>query len=309
MSRKTRNRKRKTKNWTPQNRPIETLHVNRNEQLLEYLLSELPNYSRNKVKGFLRRKQVAVNGVPVSQFDYPLTKKDTVVIHERSIVTHQQEIERLNIIYEDEDFLVINKPAGLLSVASDTEKRHTAYRYASDYLKLSNPRARVYVVHRIDKETSGVLMFVKRAALRDAFTKRWNDLVKERAYVAVTAGVPAKKEDVLKDYLFTNFTNLMYVGNKSPDSVLAITKYKVVAANEKYALLDIRIETGKKNQIRVQLKNIGTPVIGDDKYDIKENPLDRLGLHAYRLVFNHPNSNKRFEFKAPIPVSFENVVK
>lgn len=291
------------------NKALVTINVHGQGELLEYLIKQLPSYSRTKIKGYLSRKQISVNGVPITQFDYPLANKDTIIIHEKTLRINKEDSRRLNIIYEDDDFIVINKPAGLLSVASDNDKHETAYRYVSDYVKQTHPRARIYVVQRLDKETSGVLAFVKSVKMRNALTKDWNTLVKERAYAAVTVGTPKKLEDTLEDYLFTNSTNLMFVGNKSPESVLAITKYKVTAHNDKFALLDVRIETGKKNQIRVQLKNIGTPIIGDEKYETHADPLKRLGLHAYSLVLTNPITEQTLHFSAPTPDSFFQLVK
>lgn len=291
----------------PRNKEVIVLVVKTEATLLSFVLEKMPHLGRNKIKGYLSRKQIAVNGVPVTQFDYPLARKDEVSIFEKALKSTRK--QKIDIIYEDDDMVAINKPAGLLSVASDKEKGITAYRLVSDYVREDDARNRVYVVHRIDKETSGVLLFAKTTAMRDLLTDNWDKLVAKRGYFAVTIGVPEVKEQTLKNHLYTNATRLMYVGNKAKGTVLAITHYVVKYETEGYALLDVDISTGKKNQIRVQLKHIGHPLVGDEKYESGENPLKRLGLHAYALHVKHPVTNKELKLTAPMPKEFKTLFK
>jgi 23S rRNA pseudouridine1911/1915/1917 synthase len=287
--------------------PLFRFGVKEESTLLAFLMLKLPKFGRNKIKGYLSRRQILVNGAPVTQFDFPLSSRDEVSIEARSQKTLKT--QKLDVIYEDDELIAINKPHGLLSVASDKEKGITAYRLLSDYIKDRDKHARIYVVHRIDKETSGVLLFAKNEAIKDELQKNWNDIVTKRGYYAITSGVPAKKEDTLKNFLFKNATNLMYVGHKSETTVLAITHYQVIRSKENYALLDIDIDTGKKNQIRVQMKHAGYPLIGDDKYDNKDNPLHRLGLHAYELDLIHPITHKKIKIVAKMPKEFDGFLK
>ncbi|MGI6713908.1 MAG: RluA family pseudouridine synthase [Bacilli bacterium] len=288
-------------------KPKHEVTVSKSQGLLAFVLENISGESRNNLKSYLRRGQITVNGAMIKQFDFLLSPGDIVRI-EHTSQRPKTSGPNLEIIYEDEYLLAINKPAGVLSVASDQERKRTAYVLANNYVQTKNPRARVHVVHRLDQETSGVLLFAKDEETRNILQKKWNQLVKKRGYYAITIGIPQPTEGRLEDYLFTNATSLMYVGKKSPQSVLAITNYKVKQIKENFALLDIDIETGKKNQIRVQLKNIGCPIVGDKKYESKLDPLKRLGLHAYELRLRHPRNEQDLKLSAPLPREFKQFI-
>lgn len=275
--------------------------VSTNQRLIDFLIDTFPSKSRNNIKSLLSHKLVLVDGAPVSQFDFEVVKGDIVQISPVSVSTTKQKASKLKIIYEDDDLLVIDKPSGLLSVASDKEKTITAYRLCMDYVRSKNPKARIFVTHRIDKETSGILMFCKNEKLRNDFQDgdNWNNLVKVREYIALVEGEIEKDEDKIVSYLRETSTNLMYSSHKPGDGLKAITKYKVIQKNENYSLLDVFIETGRKNQIRVHLKEKGHPIVGDDKYLSSKDPIKRLGLHAKKLVIKNPNSDKVYTFVAP----------
>ena len=211
---------------------------------------------------------------------------------------------KLPIIYEDDDLIVINKPSGLLSIASDNEKSSTAYRMLSDYVQQKDKHNRIFVVHRLDEDTSGVLMVAKNVKIQQALQEHWNDIVKKRGYYAIVEGVMEKQSDTIKTYLKKNSQNLMYSSKKAGDGQLAITHYKVIKSNSKYSLLDVNIDTGRKNQIRVHLGERGHYIIGDDKYGEPSNPIKRLGLHAYELDFIHPFTGRLVKFTAPMPKEF-----
>lgn len=299
--------------------------VNRSDELLEFLLRKCGT-SRNNVKSLLVRKQVLVNGSVVTQYNFPLAKDDEVKLSKRpvkdgkvatrSVATKAKApasktasaFRSVNIIYEDDDFLAINKPAGLLSVESDKETE-CAYGYALEYMQAQGKNNRPFILHRIDKETSGVLVFAKDIKLHSMLKMHWNEQVTLREYFAVVEGVLEKKQDTLTTYLKENKNNLVYATN-DPAGQKAITHYEVVKENGEYSLLRVRIDTGRKNQIRVQMQALGTPVVGDDKYGKKQdgtsvkNPLERLGLHASRLEFLHPVTKEVITFNAPLPPSF-----
>ena len=274
-------------------------------ELLSFLLSKYPSLSRNAVKSLLRNHQVAVDGAPVTQFNLKLAKEDTVIVSKRRIA--KKERKNLPIIFENNELIVINKPSGLLSIASDREKGRTAYRMVNDYLQQKDKHARIYVVHRLDEDTSGVLLFAKNPQIKDILQKEWNEIVKSRRYYAIVEGRLEKKEDTLINYLKENALNLMYVSSDKKNGKKCITHYKVIRSNDLYSLLDVDIDSGRKNQIRVQLGNINHYVIGDDKYGEPSNPLKRLGLHAYELSFVHPLTNKLMVFTAPMPEEFNSL--
>jgi 23S rRNA pseudouridine1911/1915/1917 synthase len=283
------------------------LRVKTQAKLLDFLLENIDGMSRNNIKALLKRRQVAVDGAPVAQFDFLVYPGDIVMIG-KARLDHKKPT-MVDIIYEDDEMIAINKPHGLLSIASDKEKAVTAFRRVTDYVRIKDKHARVFVVHRLDQDTSGVLLFAKNDELRKKWQDKWNDLVIKRGYYALVAGVPQKEEDTLRHYLKETTTHLMYISDRPGDGQLAITHYKITKSNDKYALLDVNIDSGRKNQIRVQLRHIGHPVVGDDKYDALLNPIDRLGLHAYALKLKHPDSDKVYEFKAPLPTTFLNLFK
>src|SRR5574344_1769610 len=194
---------------------IKEFKVHEECELLQFLFTKYPHLSRNNVKSILSNHQVAVDGAPVSQFNLKLAKDDIVIVSKMRI--SKKERKNLPIIFENNEFIVINKPSGLLSVASDTEKGRTAYRVVTDYMQQSDRHNRIYVVHRLDEDTSGVLLFAKNPEIRDALQNSWSDIVKSRKYYAVVEGNMEKSEDHLVDFLKENSLNLMYVTHNSRD--------------------------------------------------------------------------------------------
>lgn len=276
-------------------------------ELLEFLLEKMPHLSRNNVKSLLSNHQVAVDGAPISQYNFKLTKEDIVIVSRNRISKHDVKKNDIPIIYEDDEFIVIDKPSGLLSIASDKEKCKTAYRMLTDYVQSKDKHNRIFVVHRLDEDTSGVLVVAKNEMIRDKLQADWANIVKSRGYYGIVEGHLKEKNGVLRDYLKENKNNMMYVTDDKKHGKLCITNYKVIAENKDYSLLNIHIDSGRKNQIRVQLGHISHYVIGDDKYGEPSNPLHRLGLHAYELVFVHPINGKTYEFHAKMPTSFKSM--
>ncbi|MCH5180555.1 MAG: RluA family pseudouridine synthase [Erysipelotrichales bacterium] len=278
--------------------------VKESTTLLEFLLITLKGQSRNNVKSLLTHRQVLIDGAPVTQYDFVLSAGDIVMVSPAPVRKITNPKEKLDIIYEDDELIAINKPSGLLSIASDREKELTAYRLLMDHVRLTNPRNRIYVVHRIDKDTSGVLIVAKNEKLRDLLQDRWNNIVKYRGYYAIIEGSLKEKEGRIRSWLREASTNLMYSSRKPGDGKESITNYRVIKEISEYSLLDVNIETGRKNQIRVHMKDLGHNIIGDDRYGATKNPLNRLGLHAYSLEFIHPISKKMMKFEAKMPAEF-----
>ena len=276
-------------------------------ELLEFLLMTFKDQSRNSVKSLLGSHRVTIDGAPVTQFNFKLYPGDTVIISNSPI--RKKTRSNLPILYEDNDFIVINKPSKLLSVPSDNEKGSTAFRMVNDYLQQKDKHNRAFIVHRLDEDTSGVLMFAKNDKMARALTDgdNWNNLVKKRGYYAIVEGTLENKEGTIRSYLKKNSQNMMYSSKKKGDGQLAITDYKVIKENQKYTLVDVDIKTGRKNQIRVHFGDLGHFIIGDDKYGEPSNPIKRLGLHAYELDIIHPFTRKPMKFKAPIPSEFSNL--
>ena len=286
---------------------IKQYPVNEPCELLDFLLKTFSSQSRNSVKSLLSSHRVSINGAPVTQFNFKLFPKDVVIITKNPI--RRKLRHNLPIIFENDELIVINKPSKLLSVPSDNEKGSTAFRMVNDYLQQKDKHNRAYIVHRIDEDTSGVLMFAKNEKIAHLLTDKdnWNQLVKKRGYYAVVEGAMEKDSGTVKSYLKKNAQNMMYSSKKPGDGQLAITHYKVIKRNENYTLLDVNIDSGRKNQIRVHMGDLGHYIIGDDKYGEPVNPIKRLGLHAYCLEIVHPISGKLMTFKAPMPKEFENL--
>lgn len=212
--------------------------------------------------------------------------------------------KKLDIIYEDKEILVVNKPSGILTVSTPKEKEKTLFHEVSDYVKKSNPKAKVFIIHRLDKDTSGIVMFAKNQNVKYAYQNAWDNLVLKRGYVAVVDGVLEKKKDSIKSYLKETKTLLVYSSNDKKNGKLAITNYNVIKESKRYSMLDINIKTGRKNQIRVHMKDINHPILGDKKYGNKKSPANRLMLHAGELVIINPKTKKKMTFICETPKSF-----
>ena len=206
-------------------------------------------------------------------------------------------MKKLDIIYEDKEILVVNKPAKLLTVATDKKEMRTLYHEVREYLNKKNQK--VFVVHRLDKDTSGLVLFAKNPKLKELLQNNW--LRYTREYIAVVEGKLPKSKDTLRFYLQEDKTHRVYVSDKGLSSV---TEYEVLDTNKTQSLIKVKIKTGRKNQIRASLAYIGNPIVGDKKYEARINSLSRLGLHANRLVIKHPVTNKEMEFTCKAPKMF-----
>ncbi len=210
-------------------------------------------------------------------------------------------MKKLDIIYEDKEILVINKPTKKLTIATSKEQNRTLYHEVREYIKKQNPRNKIFIVHRLDKDTSGVILFAKSERLKKLFQDNWDFLCQKREYLAIVEGKPKCKKDTIKSYLLETKTLQVYSTTDSKKGRLAITEYEVLESNKSYSLVKINIKTGRKNQIRVHMSDIGCPIVGDKKYNSKTNPINRLGLHAKVLEIKHPITKKVMKFEAKEP--------
>ena len=272
--------------------------------LLDFLLQNLTGMSRNNIKHLLTNKQVQVDGCTFSRYDYPLKKGQTVRIN-MSVIRGQNPKDKLCVIYEDIDLIVIDKPAGLLSISTDKEKELTAYHAVTKQVQAGSKNARVFIVHRLDRDTSGVLMFAKNERMKLALQDNWDKLVKVRGYAAVVEGKLKEKNGRIHTWLRETKTHVVYSSQTQGDGLETITDYRVTDESDCYSLLDINLKTGRKNQIRAHMKELGHPVAGDKKYSAQTDPLKRLGLHAYKLEFTHPFTNAPMCFEAKLPGKFK----
>ena len=275
--------------------------VDREDTLLPFLLFCLGGKSRNSIKGMLKRGQITVGGKPCTDYSRALSPGQMVGVLQRTAPPKKE--TGLSIIYEDNDIIVIDKPADMLAVATDNDRENTAFRAVNNYLK---PR-RAFIVHRLDRETSGVMLLAKSEESKQALQENWNDTVILRGYTAVVEGRVSDDEGRIESRLKQTKTLLVYSSENGGKP--AITNYKTVKVSDDYSLLDISLETGRKNQIRVHMKDIGHPVAGDKKYGALTNPLERLGLHASALTIKHPFSGETMSFKVALPNAFNNAFK
>lgn len=210
-------------------------------------------------------------------------------------------MKKLDIVYQDKDIIVVNKEAHLLTIATEKERENTLYHKVLMYEKTKRKSNKIFVVHRLDRETSGLVLFAKNEEVKNILQNNWDIYAVERNYVAVVEGKLKKKEDTLKNHLSENSVHHVFI---SSNGKLAVTKYKVLSESKSYSLLDIEIFTGRKNQIRAQLSNIGNPIVGDKKYGARTNPLRRVLLHANKLVLRHPITNELMTFTSKVPIEF-----
>lgn len=216
--------------------------------------------------------------------------------------------KKLDIVYEDKDIIVVNKPANLLCISTDKVKEHTLYHEVSLYVKKSRKNAKIFVVHRLDKDTSGLILFAKNQELKLQLQNNWNDLCLEREYIAIVHGKPLKNKGRIESYLKDDKFLRVYSSQDKINGKKAITNYEVMCSNKDYSLLRITIETGRKNQIRVHMHDLKTSIVGDKKYGIKDKA-PALLLHASTLIVRNPLTNKEMIFKSEIPKYFNNFIK
>lgn len=285
---------------------IETYSVASESTLLKFLLEVMPQRKRTQVKSLLAHNQIAVNGLPVRQFDAPLVEGDVVkanLTREFKVFYHR----RLKIVYEDDHLLVVNKGYGLLSMGNDKVKDGTAYSILKEYLKWQNPRNKIFIVHRLDRDTSGLMIFAKSEEAKERLQHNWNNMVLERKYLAVVEGVPDPEAGEVRSYLAENSRYEVYSTNNPEEGQLAVTRYRTLSRAGGYALMEMELDTGRKNQIRVHLKDLGHPIIGDRRYGAGSSPIHRMALHAQTLRFVHPITRQDMFFTTPVPVSFRKI--
>ena len=299
--------------------------------LLEYLFEISPGQSRTGVKNLLSKGQVLVNGQGQTAFDWPLKKGDKLTILPKGIsiarATRSDARDQVlkagvQILFEDENYIVVDKPSGMLTVATGKEK-NTLYSLLNAYIKVNarmqrkedlisgkapdRSTAKIWIVHRLDKGTSGALVFAKNERAKDILQSKWKDLVAERKYVAWLEGHLEKERGAIQTWLVENPKSLKMnsYDTEIKDGQPAITHYRVLATSRHYSQVEFSLETGRKNQIRVHAATLGCPVAGDEKYGAQTDPIKRLALHAHTLVFRNPFSGKMVRCTSPLPESFE----
>ena len=269
--------------------------VDKDSDLIKYMRNM--GYSKNKIKSLVKYECIYVNDVLVKRLPFNLENGDKLVIGSGSVWDSS-----LNIVYEDDNYLVVNKEAGLLTISTSSSNKNyedTLYRRVRAYL--NSKREYAFIVNRIDKETSGLVIFAKSEKFKNMLQSDWNNIVQDRKYVAVVSG-KILRDGRIDNYLYEDkmtFSHSTNYGGKR-----AITNYKVISSNERYTLLDINIATGRKNQIRVHMTEMRHPIVGDKKYYSKDNSMKRLMLHHYEIALIDPITKKLRRFRCDIPKEF-----
>lgn len=281
---------------------ITQLTVDSETTLMPFLLEKLKNKNRDNIKSLLRNKQVVIDGRPVSQFNHPLKPGENIVI-DSARRGDVPPAKYLRIVFEDDHIIIIDKKAGLLSV-SDGHHHETAHRILTNWLRKKDPSAQLFIVHRLDQYTSGLLMFVKDRNIQHILRNEWKRYVAERVYTAIVEGIVTRDHGTIQSYLAENKSMAMISVKDASQGKLAVTHYKKIKQGTSYTLLEIRLDTGRKNQIRVHMHDIGHPVAGDRKYGAKTDPTGRLMLHATVLQIVHPVNGEIMRFESPVSKEF-----
>ncbi len=289
--------------------PPKETHLKATEpfELMTFLLAKMGGMSRNSVKSLLAHRQIMVNSKITTLFNQALQPGDLITVNS-SRGNIELKHPKLKIIFEDEYLIVVEKKEGLLTVIAGDSEETTAFSILKNHVKKSSPTNRIYTVHRLDRETSGVIMFAKNREVQQTLQENWHRIITRRIYVAVVEGTVEKEEDTIVTWLSENEKSLkIHSSNSDNGGQQAITHYRKIKSNENYSLLEIELETGRKNQIRVHMQGIGHPIIGDKKYGAGISPINRMGLHARLIAFYHPVTTEVVSFETPVPRNFLNL--
>ena len=278
------------------------LVVKKEGELLKYLEENL-DMPKKRIKQYLTHGAIYVNNNRTTKYNYKIVPGMNIMIDTDS---KNKKTLPFEVLFEDDHIIVVNKPSGLLTIATEKEKERTLYHIVREYLVSKDRNARVFIVHRLDKDTSGIVVLAKDEKTKNQLQENWNEYVSLREYVAVVHGQLKNKEDRIVQNLGETKTNLVYVAKKG-EGKEAITNYKVVKENEDYSLVSVVLETGRKNQIRVCFQSLKHPIVGDKKYGVRDDGA-RLYLHANRLKMYYPVIKKDILFETANPQEFKKIM-
>lgn len=281
--------------------------VEEDAQLLDWLIANLKGLSRNKVKDTLHGRGIKVNGKIVTQFDYPLTRGMKISVS-KSKKNDTFKSRYVNLVYEDPYLVVIEKKPGILSMAAG-HKSLNVKTVLDDYFRQTKQRCTAHVVHRLDRDTSGLMVYAKDMQTEQTLEHEWHNIVYDRRYVAVVSGEMKEDEGTIANWLKDNKAYVTYSSPVDNGGKYAVTHFHVLDRTTEHSLVEYKLETGRKNQIRVHSADMNHPVCGDVKYGNGDDPIHRLCLHAYMLHFFHPVTRARMEFETPIPSQFRMLFK
>lgn len=282
-----------------------TFKVREEAELMPFLMKALDGISRNKAKSILTGGGVRVNRRIVKQHDLMLKSGDVVEISKRK---PREEFNNkfVSLVYEDSQIIVVEKKPGILSMGTSA-KAYSVKTVLDEYFRRSHQKCTAHVVHRLDRETSGLLVYAKTIEAEQILEHHWHNIVTDRRYVALTSGHLQNKQGVVESWLKDNKAYITFSSPVDNGGKFARTHYKVLRTTAHHSLVELKLDTGRKNQIRVHLQDLGSPVCGDAKYGNGDNPISRLALHAFRLNFYHPITNELLRFETPVPKDFLSV--
>lgn len=284
------------------------LTVKEDKPLLEFLLDSMENTSRTKIKSTLQGRGVKVNGKVITQFDYPLSCGMKVAVSRSKQTAEMFKNRYIKIVYEDRYIVVVEKNVGILSMAAGHSSLNVK-TVLDSYFKTSRQKCTAHVVHRLDRDTSGLMIYAKDMQTEQILEHEWHDIVYDRRYVAVVSGEMEDDYGTMTSWLKDNNAYITYSSPYDNGGKYAVTHFHTLDRTTDHSLVEFRLETGRKNQIRVHSADMGHPVCGDIKYGNGDDPIGRLCLHAYVLCFYHPITRRRMEFETPIPVNFRKLFK
>lgn len=282
--------------------------ISQSVTLLDFLARSFPDSSKTTLRQMLQSGRVRVNGEIEKVARTQLDGGDMVEVTEKARAADRQLPPELSILHEDTDIIVVFKANGLLTVATEREREATAQAYLNTYLG-GRGEDRVHVVHRLDRETSGVLVFAKNFHARERLKEQFAEHTSDRLYVAIIEGSMDPPQGMIESMLLERRDLKMVSVQSHPDAKRAVTHYRTIAKTPQFSMLEVQLETGRKNQIRAHLSEAGHPVVGDTMYGSTINPLGRLGLHAKLLEFDHPTTAKRLTFTVPLPKPFRELFR
>lgn len=291
--------------YNPRLREYKQYNVDREMPLLEYLLATLPG-SKSKIKATLQGRGIKVNGKTVTQFDYPLTPGMRIGVSQ-SKKNDTFKSRYVNIVYEDQYLIVIEKKPGILSMAAGHSTLNVK-TVLDDYFQKTRQKCRAHVVHRLDRDTSGLMIYAKDMETEQILEHEWHNIVFDRRYVALCSGEIMEDTGTIESWLKDNKAYITYSSPVDNGGKYAVTHFCVLGRSVNHSLVEFKLETGRKNQIRVHSADMGHPVCGDVKYGNGDSPLHRLCLHAYVLCFYHPVTRRPMEFSTPIPPQFKEII-
>ncbi len=282
--------------------------VKEDKPLLEFLLDSMENTSRTKIKSTLQGRGVKVNGKVITQFDYPLSCGMKIAVSRSKQNAEMFKNRYIKIVYEDRYIVVVEKNVGILSMAAGHSSLNVK-TVLDSYFKTSRQKCTAHVVHRLDRDTSGLMIYAKDMQTEQILEHEWHDIVYDRRYVAVVSGEMEDDYGTMTSWLKDNKAYITYSSPYDNGGKYAVTHFHTLDRTTDHSLVEFRLETGRKNQIRVHSADMGHPVCGDIKYGNGDDPIGRLCLHAYVLCFYHPITRRRMEFETPIPVNFRKLFK